>query len=135
MAQYPIPQFIEAEGKIIPFLTFRQFFILVGGGAACLALYYILPFSLFIVFAIFIGILVAIIAFIKIDNASVISIFFDFIKFTNQAKNYVWKKQESQYPFKIKKHYQAKGGQEFNAQEAQANKLKEIKKLVELRKR
>ena len=43
MEQYPVPQFIEQEGKIAFFLSFRQFFYLAGAGAICFILYYTLP--------------------------------------------------------------------------------------------
>ena len=47
MEQYPIPQFIEQEGKIAFFLSFKQFFYLVGAGVVIFMLYYILPSFLF----------------------------------------------------------------------------------------
>ncbi|MCX6719524.1 MAG: PrgI family protein, partial [Candidatus Staskawiczbacteria bacterium] len=60
MEQYPIPQFIEQEGKIAFFISFRQFFYLVGAGGACFILYFILPKVLFLLLAplIFIGTLI-----------------------------------------------------------------------------
>ena len=42
MEQYPIPQFIEQEGKIAFFISFRQFFYIVGAGAICFILYFAL---------------------------------------------------------------------------------------------
>ena len=47
MERYPIPQFIEAEGKIAFFISFRQFFYLLGAGVICFILYWILPRVLF----------------------------------------------------------------------------------------
>lgn len=92
--QYSIPQFIEEEGKIIFFLTFRQFFLLVGGGAVCLLLYYILPFWLFAILSIVIMLMVAAIAFLKIGNESIIKVLLHFIGFSLAKKNYIWKKKE-----------------------------------------
>jgi hypothetical protein len=129
LAQYPIPQFIEAEGKIISFLTFRQFFILVGAGAICFLLYYTLPFFLFATLSIIIGLLAAAIAFLKIDNVSVVKIFLNFVKFLMESKNYIWKKKEIPYPFKAK---QAQG---FTAKKPEKTQLHSIKNMVEYRKK
>ncbi len=120
MQQYPIPQFIEEEGKIIFFLTFRQFFLLVGGGAVCLLLYYMLPFWLFAVLAIPIVLIVGAIVFIKIDNESVVQIFLHFIGFSFANKNYVWRKKELYYP--------------PNTALEQKSKIAEIKKVIETKK-
>jgi hypothetical protein len=135
MAQYPIPQFIETEGKIIPFLTFRQFFILIGGGGICLVLYYLVPFALFLILALFVGAITAIVAFLKVDNTSVVKILFDFISFSATSKNYTWKKKESAYPFKIRKGQAAQNMQGLSAASTQASGLQNIKKTVELRKK
>ena len=131
MAQYPIPQFIESEGKIISFLTFRQFFILVGGGAFCLLFYYTLPFWLFTILSIIVGLLVALIGFVKIDNTSVVTILLNSILFLVGSKKYIWQKKESPYPFKVKKNYDVKSIQA----ESPINRLGVAKKLVELRKK
>ncbi len=135
MAQYPIPQFIESEGKIISFLTFRQFFLLVGGGAFCLLFYYTLPFFLFVIFSIFIGLLVAAIAFVKIDNTSVVIIFLNFILFLTKSKDYVWQKKEHPYPFRVKKHPEIKNIEEFTTSGSENSKLHNIKQIVEYRKK
>lgn len=92
MGQYPVPQFIEEEGKIVFFLTFRQFFWLIGGGVVCFVLYLISPFWLFLASSIFTAILVLIIAFVKINNVSVLRALFDYFRFLAGKKNYIWKK-------------------------------------------
>ncbi len=128
MAQYPIPQFIEAEGKIISFLTFRQFFWIVGGGAACMLFYYTLPFFLFVVLSVITALFVALVAFVKIDNVSVLTIFFNFLTFSTKTKDYTWKKKEMPYPFKAKPL-----GTAIPA--ANQSKLKDTIKIVEYRKK
>ena len=142
MEQYPIPQFIEKEGKIIFFLTFRQFFLFIGGGLVCIAFYYLLPFILFVIFSILIIILVAIVAFLKIDNESVVKVLLNFIMYSTRSKNYTWKKKESPYPFKI----EPLGGKEelIVEQKTQsiekpfvnpkAGRLQDIKKMIEIKK-
>ena len=131
MAQYPIPQFIESEGKIVSFLTFRQFFILVGAGAICLVLYYAVPFYLFIFFSIFIGLLAGGIAFLKIDGIPIVTIVLNYLSYTTRSKNYVWKKKESPYPFKFKEKEAIKAGEEMSKD----NTLKDTRQIVEFRKK
>ncbi len=135
MNQYPIPQFIEEEAKIIFFLTFRQFFFLVGGGAICTFLYFVLPFSLFVAGSIVVGLLILGMAFLKINNEPVLKALFHFITFSAGTKNYIWDKKESLYPFKNKPQYEIK-----NIPDApiggiiKESKLSSIKKMVETRK-
>ena len=133
MAQYPIPQFIEKEGKIISFLTFRQFFLLVGGGAVCFFFYFVLPFSIFVILSLIVGIMVAAIAFLRVNNESIVKLFLNFITFSTAKKNYIWDKKESAYPFKIKKSPEIKRLQDSVPLKIQPSKLKEIKKLVEIK--
>ncbi|MEK7664120.1 MAG: PrgI family protein [Patescibacteria group bacterium] len=117
---YPTPQYIEEEGKIVFFLTFRQFFLLVGGGAVCLLLYYLLPFLLFIFLAIPIMLLTAAVAFIKIGNESIVKVFLHIIGFSIGKKNYIWKKKEMSYP--------------LGAQGGQQSKVEQVRKIIETKK-
>jgi len=130
--QYPIPQFIEEEAKIIAFLTFRQFFWLVGAGIVCIVWYNIFPFWLFIGTSLATAILVAAIAFIKIDNASLLKVLFHFLNFSLGEKNYTWKKKESTYPFKIQKTRQLTPIETpQQAAQMQPSKLSNVKKMIE----
>ena len=75
------------------------------------------------------GLLAAMIAFLKIDNVSVMTLLLNYIMFTGKSKNYVWKKKESPYPYKFKENPVA-------ADEAlKGNTLKDAKQIVEFRKR
>ena len=132
VAQYSTPQFIESEGKIISFLTFRQFFILIGTGLVCLLLYYTLPFYFFAVLAVLVAGLGGAIAFLKINDASVVTIALHFFTFLTQSKNYTWKKKESAYPVMIKKRPQADIADLAPKDTSSLNKKKN---MVELRKR
>ena len=129
MAQYPIPQFIEAEGKIISFLTFRQFFILVGGGAVCAISYYTLPFFYFLIITIFVGVVTAAVAFLKIDNESIVVVVINMIGYATKSKTYIWKKKEAKYPFKNNP------AQELIKPEAKENRLHDVKAIIEYRKK
>jgi len=134
MEQYPIPQFIESEGKIAFFISFRQFFYLVGAGVLCFILYFILPRMLFYIVApvIFIG--SAILAFGMVNGAPIINIILGSIGFSLGGKNYTWKKKESPYPFKPIVRTQIRKIEHGPVLQAQASQLKRTKSMVELNK-
>ena len=142
MPQYPIPQFIEEEGKIIFFMTFRQFFMLVGGGVGCVIFYFLFPFALFVIASILLMGIIFVVAFVKVHNASIITVFMHFLGFTTSTKNYIWKKQNRPYPMKVEKAGPQKQSietfgkkpEEVHIAKIQNSKLKEIKKLVETKK-
>ena len=133
MEQYPIPQFIEQEGKIAFFISFRQFFYLVGAGAICFILYFVLPRFLFVILSVIISISSVILAFVTINGAPVINILLNSIGFIIGSKNYVWKKMESPYPFKTIKRIQIKKIEEGTVLKAQDSRLKKIHTEVELK--
>lgn len=127
MARYPVPQFIEQEGKIIFFLTYRQFFILVGGGAACVLLYFVLPLIGFIIGGAVVMGLAGIIAFAKVNNTSVVTVFMQFLGFSMASKTYTWKKKDIGEPYKIQRAPDP-------GTAAQPSRLQQIQKMVETKK-
>jgi hypothetical protein len=133
MEQYPVPQFIEQEGKIAFFLSFRQFFYLVGAGAICFILYYVLPFYLFVVVggAIFLGSIA--LSFISINGIPLLDMLLASIGFATGGKNYTWKKKESPYPFKTIKRSVIKKLDQGPVLKAQESQLKKIRTAVELK--
>jgi len=133
MEQYPVPQFIEQEGKIAFFLSFRQFFYLVGAGVICFFLYYILPFFLFVIVSFLVGGGAVALAFVTINGVPVLNLLLSSIGFATGGKNYVWKKKESLYPFKPVERTQIKKLDQGPVLQAQQSQLKKIKTDVELR--
>ena len=133
MEQYPIPQFIEQEGKIAFFISFRQFFYLVGAGAICFVLYFILPKFLFIISSIIIGLAAAGLAFITINGYPVINIILNSLGFATGSKSYVWQKKESPHPFKTIKRVEIRKIEEGPALKVQESRLKKIHTEVELK--
>ena len=124
MEQYPIPQFIEAEGKIAFFISFRQFFYLVGAGIACFFLYWILPRIIFFLIAPVIFIATAILAFGTIGGTPILNVILGAIGFSIGSKDYTWKKAESPYPFKPIKRTQIKKIDQGPVLQAQKSQLK-----------
>lgn len=133
MEQYPIPQFIEQESKIAFFISFRQFFYLVGAGIACFFLYWILPRVLFFMASAVIFIVTAILAFGTISGIPILNVILGAIGFSMGGKNYTWKKKESPYPFKPIKRTQIKKIEQGPVLQAQTSQLKKTKTSIELR--
>ena len=131
MDRYPIPQFIEQEGKIAFFISFRQFFYLVGAGVICFILYYLVPFSIFILLAIAIFGGACVLAFITINGVPILNMILGSIGFALTGKSYVWKKKESPYPFKPISRTKIKKIKEGPVLQAQASNLRKVNTMVE----
>jgi hypothetical protein len=133
MEQYPIPQFIEEEGKIAFFISFRQFFYIVGAGVICFFLYWILPSALFYLVSCVILICAIAIAFLKVNGTPLINVIFQAVGFSMGGKDYTWKKKESPYPFKPIRRTQIKKIEQGPVLQAQTSQLKKTKTQIELR--
>ena len=133
MEQYPIPQFIETESKIAFFISFRQFFYLVGAGVVCFFLYFILPRLLFYMVSILIFVCMAILAFGKVNGEPILNVILGSIGFSMHGKDYTWKKKESPYPFKPIVRTQIRKIEQGPVLQAQVSELRRIKTQVELK--
>ena len=132
MEQYPIPQFIEAEGKIAFFISFRQFFYLVGAGVVCIFLYWLLPHVLFFFAAAIVFICTIVIAFVTVNGVPILNIIMNMIGFSMGGKDYTWKKKESLYPFKPIQRTQIKKIEQAPVLQAQNSRLKKTKTAIDL---
>jgi hypothetical protein len=133
MEQYPIPQFIEQEGKIAFFISFRQFFYLVGAGIVCFFLYFILPHILFYIVAVVIFVATAALAFGTMNGTPILELILGAIGFSMGGKDYTWKKKESPYPFKPISRTQIKKIDQGPVLQAQVSQLRKMKTRVELK--
>lgn len=134
MEQYPIPQFIEQEGKIAFFISFRQFFYLLAAGVVCFILYFILkPFFLFAIVGSIVAITAVVLAFVTVNGMPIADIILSSFGFLLGSKNYTWKKKESDYPFKSIKRVKLQKIEEGPVLKAQESRLKKIHSQVELR--
>ncbi|MDO8486580.1 MAG: PrgI family protein, partial [Candidatus Staskawiczbacteria bacterium] len=121
------------EGKIAFFISFRQFFYLVGAGAICFLLYFVLPRFLFVIFSIIIGGGAISLAFITVNGTPIINVLLNSFGFTFGSKNYVWQKKESPYPFKTVKRVEIRKIAEGPILKTQESRLKKIHTEVELK--
>ena len=134
MEQYPIPQFIEQEGRIAFFISFRQFFYLVGDGVICFFLYFLLPRFLFLIFAIPIFTAAIALAFVTVNGVPLLNILLNSIVFATGAKDYTWKKKESPYPFKTIKRARIEKIEEGPVLKAQTSNLRKMHTNIETHK-
>lgn len=74
MAQFQVPQFIETEDKIVGPLTLREFGYLAVAGAVAFGAFFIFEFFLWLIMAAFLGLLSAVLAFIKVNGRSITTI-------------------------------------------------------------
>ena len=133
MEQYPIPQFIESESKIAFFLTFRQFFYLLGAGGVCFLLYFVLPTIIFFIVAFIICAAAIILAFGVVNGTPILNVLLGALGFSLHGKDYTWQKKESPYPFKPIQRTEIKKIEQAPVLQAQISQLKRTKALVELK--
>ena len=92
--RFTVPQFIEYEAKVVGPLTFRQFVYIGIAAAICFVLYFSVPFSLFLVACVVLGIGALALAFLKIGGRSLPTILANFLRFNLTPKMYIWRKKE-----------------------------------------
>ena len=132
MEQYPLPQFMEQESKIAFFISFRQFFYLVGAGIVCFFIYWSLPRLIFYLVAFVIFTVTGIFAFGTIGGTPILNIALGAIGFSMTGKDYTWKKKESPYPFKSIKRTQIRKIDQGPVLQAQTSQLKKMKTQIEM---
>src|SRR6185369_1857309 len=133
MEQYPIPQFIEQEAKIIFFLTFKQFFILIGAGVVCFFFYFLFPFSLFVIVALIVFAIAGIVGFVKINDMPVEKIILNYFNFSIGSRDYTWRKKESALPYNVETTSRIQPIENVTPLTSQTSRLKNVKRAVELR--
>ncbi len=91
--RFQVPQFIEVESKIFGPLTLKQFIYLAGGAGLIFLAYAALPFLIAIVLALPIGAFSLALAFYKVNNQPFIKAVENALKYSSEAKIYVWKRE------------------------------------------
>jgi len=92
MQQVVVPQFIDAEDKIIGPVTVRQFIELLIGGLIIFIFYKIFDFSLFVVSGLLVFIITAIVAFLKINGQTFHYFALNFLQTLKNPKLKIWKR-------------------------------------------
>ena len=92
--RFTVPQFIEHEAKIFGPITFKQFSFMGGAGIVVFIIYFLLPSSLFLILAIILIGVTALLSFVKMNGRSLPLILIDMLRFALESKIYIWKKKE-----------------------------------------
>jgi len=87
---FQVPQFIETEDKIVGPLTIKQFLYLAVAGGISFGLFFFLQFILWVIIAVFLGLIGASFAFIKINGQPFITIAFSALNFYLRPHFYLW---------------------------------------------
>lgn len=110
--QFEVPQFIEVEDKIFGPLTWRQFVYLGGGIGMAVVMYFTLPFILFAIFGIPLGMLAAALAFYPINSRPFSYFLESFFNYLSRPKRYLWRKEQSYvYHDNREQRYQGNNGE------------------------
>lgn len=94
--QFTVPQFIEHEAKIVGPLTFKQFTYVGFAAAICFVLYFLAPFSIFLLGVLVLGGGALALAFVKVGGRSLPTIVANVFRYSVGQKGYIWKKKEEQ---------------------------------------
>ena len=131
--RFTVPQFIEHEPKIIGPFTFKQFIYIGLAGAVGFILYFSVPFSVFLILSIVLGLGAFALAFLKIGGRSLPTILANFLRFNLGPKMYIWKKSEK--PITVfKKEVKKKVGEskeELPLKIAEKSQLKKLRTQIE----
>ncbi|NOY35386.1 MAG: PrgI family protein [bacterium] len=126
--RFQVPQFIEVESKIFGPLTLKQFIYLAGGAGLIFLAYAAFPFFIAIVLAIPIGAFSIALAFYKVNNQPFIKAVENALKYSSEAKVYVWKREseEKRAAAAIKKKKEESAGPEIYVPKLTQSKLKDL---------
>lgn len=90
--QYQTPQFIDVEDKIFGPLTAKQFFYLLGGGAAVFIVYVFFQLWVVILLGIPVGGFALALAFLKINGITFPKVLANFLSHSSQQKVFIWQR-------------------------------------------
>ena len=91
--RFEVPQFIEIEDKIFGPLSWRQFVYVGGGVSLALVLFFTMPFFLFLIFGLPIGLLAGALAFYPV-NERPFSYFLEAIfNYVSNHRLYLWRQR------------------------------------------
>ena len=90
--KFVVPQFIDAEDRILVPITVRQFLVCLGAAFLIFLEYKILAFAYFVVAVAFTGGLAAVFAFLKINGQPFHIFFVNFLETTFRPSLRTWQK-------------------------------------------
>jgi hypothetical protein len=136
--EFPIPQFVEREPKIIGPFTFHQLVFVAVAGGACFFLYFLIGkinMLLFILIAFFLMSCSVLLAFLKIQGYSLPTIIRNFFVYMVTPKIFLWyRKIVLPKVSKIKKFEKAEVPEETPLKIVKESSLQKLSTQVETKK-
>lgn len=132
--RYKVPKFLERETKFFAFLTFKQL-VLVGGAALILlALYYILPKSLFFICLFVIIAIIISVVFVRVEGLSLSQLIVQFFGYFVGPKSYIWRRKKITSPVKLKEKREVKEKEKEEAplRVSSRGKLQKLSSKIEM---
>ena len=91
--RFEVPQFIEIEDKIFGPFTWRQFLYLGGGLGMAVAMFFTLPFIVFVLFGIPLALLAGALAFYPVNNRPFSFFLEAIVNYLRGQRLYLWRKK------------------------------------------
>jgi len=131
--QFKVPKFLEREARIVGPLSFSQTIYFAVAGMIIVLLYYLLPFSLFLVLGILIGGVAIGLVFVKIENVPLPQVFIQSFGYFFSPKIYIWRKKEPLVPIKlVEKKREKKEEKEAPLRVSPKSHLKKLASKIEI---
>lgn len=92
MQQFPVPQFIDVEDKILGPITTRQFVLMLAAGLVTFILYQLLTFIIFIVAGLLNLGMFAALAFVKVNGRPVHFFLLNILQTFKRPQRRIWNK-------------------------------------------
>lgn len=133
--QFQVPQFIEQESKIIGPLTFRQFTFIALAAGSGFALFFVLPFGMFLVAAIVLGFSAIMLAFVKVGPKTMPEVLLNMFSYGVSTKTYFWRATRKGIPIKAVQAYVAPDEEiaESKVKLVKTSKIKELGDTINTR--
>lgn len=130
--QFTVPQFIEKKPKIVGPFTFEQFIFVFSAAGVCFFLYFVLPFSLFIIFAILLGFVSLSLAFVKVQGVPLPTVLKNFLIYLLSPKIFLWRRKVSHPKFtQVKREVVKEEKKERDLKMSENSRLKNLSSYIE----
>jgi hypothetical protein len=131
MQRFVVPQFINVENKVIGPITVRQFLIFVGAAVIAAILYRLLIFTYFVVSAVLLFGLAAVVAFVKVNGAQFHFFFLNLIQTFKKPGLRVWNNRKLPVELKTVANIKADDGIVVRKQLYRKSRLAELSLVVD----
>ncbi len=126
--KFSVPQ-IKYETKIVGPLTFKQFIYIGSASVIAFFLYFMAPFSVFILVSFILAIISFSLAFLKVGGVPLPVVLLNSLKFNISPKTYLWKKKETSIAIIQKKEVKTKEKQKKEPTPIEIDQKSRLKKL------